>query len=72
MTKQIQISEFDSPGQMIEVADDCTLSQALQVAGMQLEASERVATLNSNSLVSLNDIVSNNESYIITRNHVSG
>jgi hypothetical protein len=72
MTKQIQIGSWDSPGIVIEVSDDATLGQALQEAGMTLQSTQRVAAMNTNTLLSLNDLVSGGEQYIITQNHVSG
>lgn len=72
MTKQIQIGDISSPGRVIEVPDETTVGQALQIAGLSLQVSERIASMRSDSVVSLNDIVGNGEEYMITHNHVSG
>lgn len=72
MTKQIRIGDISTPGNIIQVPDDCTVGQALQIAGMQLQAAEKIASMHSGAVVSLNDLVNNGEEYIVTHNHVSG
>lgn len=72
MTKTIEIADWDSPSQMLSVEDGATIAQVLQRSGRTLSASQRVAMLNTNEMVSLNDLAKDGESYIITQNHVSG
>jgi hypothetical protein len=72
MAKQIQIGSWDSAGQVLDVDDTCTLGQALTMAGISLQASERIASMNTNRMMSMNDIVDGGDQYVITQNHTSG
>lgn len=68
----VEIGDWDSPSQTIEIESNMTVAQVLEKAGKQVSASQRVALLNTNEIVNLNDLARDGESYIITQSHVSG
>lgn len=70
--KKIQIADWDSPGQVIEVDDDSTVASAFEKAQRALGISETVKSMNSNITMSPSDIVEDGATYIVARSHVSG
>jgi len=70
--KTIQIGPWDGDQASIQVADDATLNDAMQQAGLTLAASQSITTLSDAQDLDRHDTVQDGETYLITGNQQSG
>lgn len=70
--KTIQIGPWDGDQPTIQVADDATIGQAMQQAGLTLAESQSITTLSDAQDLSRNDLVRDGETYLLTGNQQSG
>lgn len=70
--KTIQIGPWDGDQVSIQVSDNATLSDALQQAGLTITASQSITTLSDTQDLSVNTLVQDGETYLLTGNQASG
>lgn len=69
--KTIQIGPWDGDQETIQVADNATLSDALQQAGLVITASQSITTLSDTQDLSVDTLVQDGETYLLTGNQES-
>lgn len=69
--KTIQIGPWDGDQVSIQVSDNATLSDALQQAGLVITASQSITTLSDTQDLSVDTLVQDGETYLLTGNQES-
>ncbi len=72
MAKTINIGPWDGEQPQIQVEDNATLSDALQMAGLSLAASQQINTLTDPTALNLGDGIIEGETYLLTSTDDSG
>ena len=72
MTKTIQIGDVFGDVKSVELQDNQTIADALQMAGMAISAAQQIVANSDSQPVQVTDIPNANEVYLITSNQESG
>jgi len=71
MTKTIQIGDVFGDVKAVELQDNQTIADALQIAGMAVSAAQQLVANSNSQPVQVTDIPTENEVYLITSNQSS-
>ena len=70
--KTITIGDWDGDKKTITVEDNCTVSQALELAGLTRSQSQSITRYSDAETVNMNETVFDSETYLLTGNQTSG
>ena len=67
--RTIFVQRFDESPREVQVADNATVRQAFEIAGIRIGESEQINAMSNAADIDSEEIVRDGEEYVVVRNH---